>query len=50
VLPDRFEEDLAILPKLGLPTKKLKRGSFPTTFSLACFAPLGLDGVALEDV
>ena len=30
-------------------TNKLKRGSFPATFFLACLAALELDGVALEE-
>jgi Domain of unknown function (DUF6471) len=28
---------------------KLKRGSFPATFMLACIAALGLKGVTLDD-
>ena len=31
-------------------TMKLKRGTFPATFFLACLAALGLDGVALEEI
>ena len=31
-------------------TNKLKRGTFPATFFLACLAALGLDGVALEEI
>jgi len=31
-------------------TNKLKRGSFPATFFLACLAALELDGVALEEI
>ena len=31
-------------------TNKLKRGSFPATWFLACLAALGLDGVALEEI
>jgi len=31
-------------------TNKLKRGSFPATFFLACIAALELDGVALDEV
>jgi hypothetical protein len=31
-------------------TNKLKRGTFPATFFLACLAALELDGVALEEV
>ena len=31
-------------------TNKLKRGTFPTTFFLACVAALELDGVALEEI
>ena len=31
-------------------TNKLKRGSFPATFFLACLAALDLDGVALEEI
>jgi hypothetical protein len=31
-------------------TAKLKRGSFPATFFLACLAALELDGVALEEI
>ena len=29
---------------------KLKRGTFPATFFLACLAALELDGVALEEI
>lgn len=31
-------------------TNKLKRGTFPATFFLACIAALELDGVALEEI
>ena len=31
-------------------TAKLKRGTFPATFFLACLAALELDGVALDEV
>jgi len=31
-------------------TNKLKRGSFPATFFLACLAALELDGVALDEI
>lgn len=31
-------------------TQKLKRGTFPATFFLACLAALELDGVALEEI
>jgi hypothetical protein len=31
-------------------TAKLKRGTFPATFFLACLAALELDGVALEEI
>jgi hypothetical protein len=31
-------------------TNKLKRGTFPATFFLACLAALELDGVALEEI
>jgi hypothetical protein len=31
-------------------TNKLKRGSFPATFFLACLAALEMDGVALEEI
>jgi len=31
-------------------TMKLKRGTFPATFFLACLAALELDGVALEEI
>ena len=31
-------------------TNKLARGTFPATWFLACLAPLGLDGVALEEI
>lgn len=31
-------------------TMKLKRGTFPATFFLACLAALQLDGVALEEI
>jgi hypothetical protein len=33
-----------------LATMKLKRGTFPTTFFLACIAALELAGVALDDI
>lgn len=31
-------------------TNKLKRGTFPATWFLACLAALDLDGVALEEI
>jgi hypothetical protein len=31
-------------------TMKLKRGTFPATFLLACLAALGLAGLTLDDV
>jgi hypothetical protein len=31
-------------------TNKLKRGTFPATFFLACLAALELDGVALDEI
>ncbi len=31
-------------------TNKLKRGTFPATFFLACLAALEQDGVALEEI
>jgi Domain of unknown function (DUF6471) len=31
-------------------TAKLKRGTFPATWFLACLAALELDGVALEEI
>jgi Domain of unknown function (DUF6471) len=31
-------------------TNKLKRGTFPATWFLACLAALELDGVALEEI
>lgn len=31
-------------------TNKLKRGSFPATFFLACLMALELEGVALEEI
>jgi Domain of unknown function (DUF6471) len=31
-------------------TNELKRGTFPTTFFLACLAALELVGVALEEI
>lgn len=31
-------------------TNKLKRGTFPATFLLACLAALELDGVALDEI
>ena len=31
-------------------TMKLKRGTFPATFFLACLAALELDGVALDEI
>jgi len=34
----------------ALITNKLKRGTFPATFFLACLAALELDGVALEEI
>jgi len=34
----------------GSITMKLKRGTFPATFFLACLAALELDGVALEEI
>lgn len=45
------------LKKHGLPTEtedsvkaKLKRGSFPATFFLACLAAIGLEGMRLDDL
>lgn len=31
-------------------TMRLKRGTFPATWFLACLAALGLDGVALDEI
>lgn len=31
-------------------TNKLKRGSFPATFLLACLAALELEGIALDEI
>jgi hypothetical protein len=31
-------------------TNKLKRGTFPATFMLACLAALDLEGIALDDL
>jgi hypothetical protein len=51
-----YEELAKRLKKHGLKeteasiTNKLKRGSFPATFFLACLAALELDGVALEEI
>lgn len=52
-----YEELAKRLKKHGLPDEtqdsikaKLKRGTFPATFLLACLAALELDGVALEEI
>jgi hypothetical protein len=51
-----YEELAKRLKKHGLKeteasiTNKLKRGTFPATFFLACLAALELDGVALEEL
>jgi hypothetical protein len=51
-----YEELAKRLKKHGLQeteasiTNKLKRGTFPATFFLACLAALELDGVALEEI
>ena len=51
-----YEELAKRLKKHGLKeteasiANKLKRGSFPATFFLACLAALELDGVALEEI
>jgi hypothetical protein len=52
-----YEELARRLKKHGLPDEtqdsikaKLKRGTFPATFLLACLAALELGGVSLEDI
>jgi uncharacterized protein DUF6471 len=52
-----YEELAKRLKRHGLPDEtqdsikaKLKRGTFPATFLLACLAALELEGIALEDV
>ncbi len=51
-----YEELARRLKKHGLKesrasiANKLKRGTFPATFFLACIAALELDGVALEEL
>lgn len=51
-----YEELARRLKKHGLKesrasvANKLKRGTFPATFFLACLAALELDGVALEEI
>lgn len=51
-----YEELATRLKKHGLKesrasiANKLKRGTFPATFFLACIAALELDGVALEEI
>jgi hypothetical protein len=52
-----YEELARRLKKHGLPNEtqdsiksKLKRGTFPATFLLACLAALELEGVNLEDI
>lgn len=51
-----YEELAKRLKKHGLKesrasvANKLKRGTFPATFFLACLAALQLDGVALEEI
>ena len=51
-----YEELAKRLKKHGLKesrasiANKLKRGTFPATFFLACLAALELDGVALEEI
>ncbi len=51
-----YEELAKRLKKHGLTeteasiANKLKRGTFPATFFLACLAALELDGVALEEI
>lgn len=52
-----YEELAKRLKKHGIPNEtqdsikaKLKRGTFPATFLLACLAALGLAGIALEDI
>ena len=51
-----YEELARRLKKHGLKesrasiANKLKRGTFPATFFLACLAALQLDGVALEEI
>lgn len=51
-----YEELAKRLKKHGLKesrasvANKLKRGTFPATFFLACIAALELDGVALEEI
>jgi hypothetical protein len=51
-----YEELAKRLKKHGLDetrdsvAAKLKRGTFPATFLLACLAALELDGVSLENI
>jgi hypothetical protein len=52
-----YEELAKRLKKHGLPAEtqdsikaKLKRGTFPATFLLACLAALELGGLALDDL
>lgn len=52
-----YQELAKRLKKHGLPDEtqdsiksKLKRGTFPATFLLACLAALELSGVTLEDI
>jgi hypothetical protein len=52
-----YEELAKRLKKHGLPDEtqdsiksKLKRGTFPATFLLACLAALELDGVTLDEL
>jgi hypothetical protein len=52
-----YEELARRLKKHGLPSEtqdsikaKLKRGTFPATFLLACLAALELEGVSLENI
>lgn len=52
-----YDELAKRLKKHGLPDEtqdsikaKLKRGTFPATFLLACLAALELNGVALEEI
>jgi uncharacterized protein DUF6471 len=52
-----YDELASRLKKHGLPDEtensiksKLKRGTFPATFLLACLAALELEGVSLEDI
>jgi hypothetical protein len=52
-----YQELAKRLKKHGLPDEtqdsiksKLKRGTFPATFLLACLAALELSGITLEDI